>query len=74
MMLYADLIFQVTMSTCPFIRIVAAPKARGILVSNAVRKGERLVPPAALDLLLHATFPASSARVKVIGVIEELLK
>ncbi|KAL6577574.1 hypothetical protein OROMI_009902 [Orobanche minor] len=39
-------------------RIVAAPKARSILVSNAVRKGERLVPPAALDLLLHVTFPA----------------
>ncbi|KAK4430316.1 hypothetical protein Salat_1332300 [Sesamum alatum] len=45
-------------------RILAAPKARHILVNSAVRKGERLVPPAALDLLLHATFPASSARVK----------
>ncbi|KAI3453143.1 hypothetical protein Pfo_009806 [Paulownia fortunei] len=45
-------------------RILAVPKARGILVSNAVRKGERLMPPAALDLLLHVTFPASSARVK----------
>ncbi|XP_073124266.1 uncharacterized protein [Henckelia pumila] len=45
-------------------RIVSAPKARGILVNSAVRKGERLVPPAALDLLLHLTFPASSVRVK----------
>ncbi|KAL3644711.1 hypothetical protein CASFOL_009891 [Castilleja foliolosa] len=45
-------------------RIVATPKARSILVSNAVRKGERLVPPVALDLLLHFTFPSSSARVK----------
>ncbi|KAL0326880.1 UNVERIFIED_CONTAM: hypothetical protein Sangu_1766000 [Sesamum angustifolium] len=45
-------------------RIVGAPKARSILVSNAVRKGERLIPPMALDLLLHVTFPASSARVK----------
>ncbi|XP_057765934.1 uncharacterized protein LOC130986521 [Salvia miltiorrhiza] len=45
-------------------RILAAPKARSVLVNNAVRKGERLVSPAALDLLLHATFPASSARVK----------
>ncbi|KAL7110728.1 hypothetical protein ACP275_05G043900 [Erythranthe tilingii] len=45
-------------------RILAVPKARGILVNNAVRKGERLVPPVALDLLLHVAFPASSARVK----------
>ncbi|KZV35627.1 hypothetical protein F511_19024 [Dorcoceras hygrometricum] len=45
-------------------RILSAPKARSILVNSAVRKGERLVPPAALDLLLHLTFPASSARVK----------
>ncbi|PIN21749.1 hypothetical protein CDL12_05559 [Handroanthus impetiginosus] len=45
-------------------RILAAPKARVILVNNAVRKGERLMPPAALELLLHVTFPASSARVK----------
>lgn len=45
-------------------RIVAAPKARGILVNSAVRKGERLIPPPALDLLLHVTFPAASARVK----------
>ncbi|XP_057777421.1 uncharacterized protein LOC130995930 [Salvia miltiorrhiza] len=45
-------------------RIVAAPKARSILVNNAVRKGERLIPPVALDLLLRVTFPAPSARVK----------
>ncbi|KAH6759568.1 transmembrane protein of unknown function DUF2359 [Perilla frutescens var. hirtella] len=45
-------------------RLLTVPKARSILVSNAVRKGERLVSPAALELLLHATFPASSARVK----------
>ncbi|KAL1556557.1 transmembrane protein 214-A-like protein [Salvia divinorum] len=45
-------------------RIVAAPKARSILVNNAVRKGERLMPPVALDLLLRVTFPAPSARVK----------
>ncbi|KAG6407764.1 hypothetical protein SASPL_130761 [Salvia splendens] len=45
-------------------RIVAAPKARSILVNNAVRKGERLMPPVALDLLLRATFPAPHARVK----------
>ncbi|KAL6543831.1 hypothetical protein OROGR_010328 [Orobanche gracilis] len=57
-------------------RIVAAPKARSILVSNAVRKGERLVPPAALDLLLHVTFPASP-RVKAterFEVVYPLLK
>ncbi|KAL1806948.1 hypothetical protein ACET3Z_030016 [Daucus carota] len=45
-------------------RILSAPKARTILVNGAVRKGERLMPPSALDLLLRATFPPSSARVK----------
>ncbi|KAK4423430.1 hypothetical protein Salat_1925800 [Sesamum alatum] len=58
-------------------RIVAAPKARSILVSNAVRKGERLIPPVALDLLLRVTFPTSSARVKAterFEVIYPLLK
>ncbi|KVH97669.1 uncharacterized protein LOC112523192 [Cynara cardunculus var. scolymus] len=45
-------------------RILSAPKAQTILVNGAVRKGERLMPPLALDLLLRATFPSSSARVK----------
>ncbi|KAI3731562.1 hypothetical protein L1987_62751 [Smallanthus sonchifolius] len=45
-------------------RILSAPKAETILVNGAVRKGERLLPPSALDLLLRATFPSSSARVK----------
>ncbi|XP_073047897.1 uncharacterized protein [Primulina eburnea] len=45
-------------------RILAAPKARVVLVNNAVRKGERLMPPESLDFLLHLTFPASPARVK----------
>ncbi|XP_017236060.1 uncharacterized protein LOC108209586 [Daucus carota subsp. sativus] len=45
-------------------RILAAPKARTILVNGAVRKGERLMPPSALDLLLRVNFPTSSARVK----------
>ncbi|KAL8463660.1 hypothetical protein ACS0TY_034349 [Phlomoides rotata] len=45
-------------------RILAAPKARAILVNSAVRKGERLISPEALELLLRVTFPASSARVK----------
>ncbi|KAI3720131.1 hypothetical protein L6452_21041 [Arctium lappa] len=45
-------------------RILSAPKAQTILVNGAVRKGERLMPPSALDLLLRATFPSSSARVK----------
>ncbi|GER48776.1 hypothetical protein STAS_25964 [Striga asiatica] len=45
-------------------RILGAPKARGILLNGAVRKGERLIPPAALELLLRVTFPPSSARVK----------
>ncbi|RVW66906.1 hypothetical protein CK203_064091 [Vitis vinifera] len=40
------------------------PKSRTILINGAVRKGERLVPPSALELLMRATFPAPSARVK----------
>lgn len=53
-----DLILQVVE------RILSAPKARTILVNGAIRKGERLMPPSSLDLLLRVTFPAPSARVK----------
>ncbi|CAD5185893.1 unnamed protein product [Musa acuminata subsp. malaccensis] len=45
-------------------RILAGPKARAILLNGAVRKGERLVPPTALDLLMQMTFPAPAALVK----------
>ncbi|KAJ9153079.1 hypothetical protein P3X46_026563 [Hevea brasiliensis] len=45
-------------------KILSSPKACTILVSGAVRKGERLVPPFAYEILLRVTFPASSARVK----------
>ncbi|KAH1131015.1 hypothetical protein J1N35_002393 [Gossypium stocksii] len=45
-------------------RIISSPKARPILVNGAVRKGDRLVPPSALDILMRLTFPAPSARVK----------
>jgi hypothetical protein len=45
-------------------RILSSPKARTVLVNGAVRKGERLLPPLSLDLLMRVTFPASSARVK----------
>ncbi|KAF5762274.1 putative transmembrane protein [Helianthus annuus] len=45
-------------------RILSAPKARTILVNGAVRKGERLLPPTAFDLLLRTAFPSSSARLK----------
>ncbi|KAF5208096.1 transmembrane protein (Protein of unknown function DUF2359, transmembrane) [Thalictrum thalictroides] len=45
-------------------RILSAPKARSILLNGAVRKGERLVPPSALELLIRTTFPAPSARIK----------
>ncbi|PKA63530.1 hypothetical protein AXF42_Ash005425 [Apostasia shenzhenica] len=44
--------------------ILSGPKARPVLLNGAVRKGERLVPPPTLDLLLRATFPTPSARVK----------
>ncbi|XP_027331366.1 transmembrane protein 214-A-like [Abrus precatorius] len=45
-------------------RIITFPKARPILLNGAVRKGERVVPPWALDSLLRVTFPVPSARVK----------
>ncbi|XP_044493865.1 uncharacterized protein LOC123217137 isoform X2 [Mangifera indica] len=45
-------------------RILSSPKAHTILVNGAVRRGERLVPPSALETLLRLTFPISSARVK----------
>ncbi|KAL6295222.1 hypothetical protein ACE6H2_003364 [Prunus campanulata] len=45
-------------------RILSTPKARTILVNGAVRKGERLVPPSAFEILIGVTFPAPSARVK----------
>ncbi|KAF3445206.1 hypothetical protein FNV43_RR14900 [Rhamnella rubrinervis] len=45
-------------------RILSSPKARSILLNGAVRKGERLVPPSSLDLLMRITFPAPAARVK----------
>ncbi|KAG6495339.1 hypothetical protein ZIOFF_043142 [Zingiber officinale] len=45
-------------------RILSGPKAQTILLNGAVRKGERIVPPAVLDLLMRATFPTSTARVK----------
>ncbi|CAN6445750.1 unnamed protein product [Victoria cruziana] len=45
-------------------RILSSPKAKPVLLNGAVRKGERLVPPTALDLLMQATFPTPSARIK----------
>ncbi|CAH9104912.1 unnamed protein product [Cuscuta epithymum] len=53
-------------------RILSLPKARTILVNGSVRKGERLVPPSALDFLLRMTFPASSARVKATDRFEKI--
>ena len=47
---------------------MSSPKARTILFNGAVKKGERLVPPSALELLMRLTFPVPSARVKV-GVL-----
>ncbi|RDX64468.1 Transmembrane protein 214-A [Mucuna pruriens] len=45
-------------------RIIMFPKARSILLNGAVRKGERVVSPWALDSLLRVTFPLPSARIK----------
>ncbi|XP_039064230.1 transmembrane protein 214-B-like [Hibiscus syriacus] len=44
--------------------ILSVTKVRSILVNAAVRKGERLVPPASFEILMRATFPAASSRVK----------
>ncbi|CAK7326768.1 unnamed protein product [Dovyalis caffra] len=58
-------------------KILSAPKARSILLNGAVRKGERLMPPFALEILLRVTFPPSSARVKAterFGAIYPTLK
>jgi hypothetical protein len=46
-------------------RILSTPKARQVLVNSAVRKGERLIPPSAFEILIRVTFPASSAKMKV---------
>ncbi|XXG40968.1 hypothetical protein AAC387_Pa01g1546 [Persea americana] len=45
-------------------RILAAPKAKPILFNGVVRKGERLVPPTSLELLIQVTFPPPSSRIK----------
>ncbi|XP_059645170.1 uncharacterized protein LOC132286800 isoform X2 [Cornus florida] len=45
-------------------RILSAPKARYILLNVVVWKGERVVPPWALELLMRITFPEDSARVE----------
>ncbi|KAI3784439.1 hypothetical protein L1987_43538 [Smallanthus sonchifolius] len=46
-------------------RILSFPKARTILVNGAVRKGERVVPPSSLELLMGPTFPSPTAHIKV---------
>ncbi|KAI7745800.1 hypothetical protein M8C21_007353 [Ambrosia artemisiifolia] len=53
-------------------RILSFPKARSILVNGAVRKGERVVPPSALELLMGPTFPAPAARVKATDRFEAI--
>ncbi|KAK6913541.1 Transmembrane protein 214 [Dillenia turbinata] len=45
-------------------KILSSPKARTILVNGAVRKGERLVPPSALELLMRSTFAAPATQIK----------
>ncbi|KAJ9147270.1 hypothetical protein P3X46_029447 [Hevea brasiliensis] len=55
---YRDLILQLVE------RILSFPKARPILLNGAIKKGERIVPPSAFELLMRVTFPAPSGRVK----------
>ncbi|XP_043701115.1 uncharacterized protein LOC122651688 [Telopea speciosissima] len=45
-------------------RILSLPKARPMLLNGVARKGERLVPPSALEQLMRITFPVPSARIK----------
>lgn len=44
--------------------ILENTKARPILLNGAIRKGERIVPTSALNLLMQAAFPLDSARTK----------
>ncbi|KAL5994617.1 hypothetical protein ACLOJK_024670 [Asimina triloba] len=53
-------------------RVLSSPKARSILLNGAVRKGERLVPPFALELLMQVAFPAPSSRVKATERFEKV--
>ncbi|KAL8137599.1 hypothetical protein V2J09_003600, partial [Rumex salicifolius] len=45
-------------------RIFSSPKAPKLLLNGTVRKGERLVPPSALEVLMRLTFPSPENRVK----------
>ncbi|KAI5056372.1 hypothetical protein GOP47_0028190 [Adiantum capillus-veneris] len=47
-------------------------KATAILQNGALRKGERLVPPASLDALLHAAFPSDASRTKATERFEKI--
>ncbi|XP_010436119.2 PREDICTED: uncharacterized protein LOC104719833 isoform X2 [Camelina sativa] len=44
--------------------ILTNPEAPTILVNEAVKEGERLIPPSSFAILVQHTFPASSARVE----------
>ncbi|XP_023635035.1 uncharacterized protein LOC17877831 [Capsella rubella] len=44
--------------------ILLNPEAQTILVNEAVREGERLIPPSSFKILVQHTFPASSSRVE----------
>lgn len=68
-LLYTFLTIAIVIITINFLcfagRILCAPKARPVLVNGAVRKGERLIPPPAFEILIRVTFPPASTRVKV---------
>ncbi|KAL3534019.1 hypothetical protein ACH5RR_007540 [Cinchona calisaya] len=42
--------------------ILSAPNAEQILLAGVVSKGELLIPPSALNLLLHLTFPSTPVK------------
>ncbi|XP_011101474.1 uncharacterized protein LOC105179520 isoform X2 [Sesamum indicum] len=53
-------------------RIVSSPKARIILLNRAVRKGERLVPPSALEFLMRTTFSGTERLQVVYPTLKEV--
>ena len=64
---YSFFFSSIFVNLCLFdCRILSTPKAHQVLVNSAVRKGERLIPPSVFEILIRVTFPASSARMKVV--------
>lgn len=55
---------DITLQFAESVLFVNLKKARPILQNGASRKGERLVPPAALESVMRLSFPSEAARTK----------